>query len=254
MHGFTGNPTEVLPLGESLAGAGFAVQGVLFPGHGGLPADLAGFSWSRWTEHAFDALRELQRRYKFVGVAGLSMGALVGLHLAAHNKGVHGIVAMSTPARINSPYIGLVRYARFLQPWFGPLDKADFSNQQLRASLLRQLPPGVVVDFDNPKHVQEVRKMARVPMSALDQLIKLNKQVVSELPQVAAPVLFAQGSHDRLIAPRSAEILFEQTASANKQIVNLENSAHMLPLEPDARQLEQLAISFFLKHMGASSV
>ncbi|MBC8075201.1 MAG: hypothetical protein H7Y32_03920, partial [Chloroflexales bacterium] len=50
IHGLTGTPGEVRPMGEHLAAAGYTVRGVLLPGHGGDPAELFGVGWQRWVE------------------------------------------------------------------------------------------------------------------------------------------------------------------------------------------------------------
>ncbi len=41
VHGFTGAPDEMRPLGEALAAAGFPVRAVRLPGHGTSVDDLA---------------------------------------------------------------------------------------------------------------------------------------------------------------------------------------------------------------------
>ena len=40
MHGFTGSPAHMRKLGEALHARGFAVRGILLPGHGGVPEDM----------------------------------------------------------------------------------------------------------------------------------------------------------------------------------------------------------------------
>ena len=40
LHGLTGAPSEVRPVGEALARAGFRAVGPLLPGHGTTPQDL----------------------------------------------------------------------------------------------------------------------------------------------------------------------------------------------------------------------
>ena len=41
IHGFTGSPGHMRPLGEKLREAGFAVRGILLPGHGESPEALS---------------------------------------------------------------------------------------------------------------------------------------------------------------------------------------------------------------------
>ena len=40
LHGLTGSPAELRPVGEALAQAGFRAVGPLLPGHGTSPEDL----------------------------------------------------------------------------------------------------------------------------------------------------------------------------------------------------------------------
>src|SRR5438105_2148507 len=81
LHGLTGAPSEVRPVGEALAKAGMRAVGPLLPGHGTSAEDLNGIG-RRDLESA--ARRELDRlsgaRRTFV--CGLSMGALLALRLA----------------------------------------------------------------------------------------------------------------------------------------------------------------------------
>src|SRR2546430_6543846 len=78
LHGFTGSPWDMRPLGDALAARGFRVKGVRLPGHGGEPEAMAGVSardWEEACETALDSLASTPR----VFVAGLSMGALLAL-------------------------------------------------------------------------------------------------------------------------------------------------------------------------------
>src|SRR3954454_20893333 len=82
LHGLTGSPAEVRPVGEALARAGFRAVGPLLPGHGGKPEDLYMVSRGDLLKAAQEALLSLAgARRIFVG--GLSAGALLAIHLAS---------------------------------------------------------------------------------------------------------------------------------------------------------------------------
>jgi alpha-beta hydrolase superfamily lysophospholipase len=49
VHGFTGNPSSVRGLAEALAGAGFAVELPLLPGHGTTLDDLMPTRFAHWS-------------------------------------------------------------------------------------------------------------------------------------------------------------------------------------------------------------
>ena len=237
LHGFTGSPAEMRPVGEFLAQQGFTVHGPMLPGHGGLPMDLRGIPWQRWAEAAADALRMMQRRCDRVVVAGSSMGGLLTLHLAAHDRDLAGLVSLSTPVglfKLPLKRAVTLRVASQFVPWFGALDRADFRTPEMQTYIMGKLPDGITIDFSNPKAIAELKRAGRVPLSALNEMIKLNLLVVSELPRVRSPILLMQGSRDDVIAPGSAEALLAGVASTNKIFKRAPNSGHVLPLEPDA--------------------
>src|SRR5207245_5484456 len=82
LHGLTGSPAEVRPVGEALAAAGFRAVGPLLPGHGTKPDDLDTVTRGEMIDAARNALLSL-RGSRRIFICGLSMGALLALQLAA---------------------------------------------------------------------------------------------------------------------------------------------------------------------------
>jgi carboxylesterase len=83
VHGLGGTPVEMRFVARSLARAGYAVSCPQLAGHCGSFEELRATSWEDWyasIEEAHDKLREMCRT---VIVGGLSMGAVLALHLAA---------------------------------------------------------------------------------------------------------------------------------------------------------------------------
>src|SRR5881628_3739203 len=99
LHGLTGSPAEVRPIGEALAQAGFRAVGPLLPGHGTTPEDLYTVSRQQMLHAAESALLSLDGARR-IFVCGLSMGGLLALHLAAHHEGMPEVsaVALLAPA------------------------------------------------------------------------------------------------------------------------------------------------------------
>jgi carboxylesterase len=81
LHGFSGSPWEVRPLGDALSARGFHVHAPLLPGHGSTPEALRFVTWRDWLSAADDALEKLFARFEEVSLAGLSMGALLGIKI-----------------------------------------------------------------------------------------------------------------------------------------------------------------------------
>src|SRR5437763_7746764 len=95
LHGFTGNPQSMRGLAEALAGAGFAVELPLLPGHGTSIEDMLPSRWDDWSEVADGAYTELAGRCRRVVVVGLSMGGTLAIWLTTHHPEIAGLVAIN---------------------------------------------------------------------------------------------------------------------------------------------------------------
>ncbi len=230
LHGYSGAPAELRPMGAALAGAGYTVHGPLLPGHGGVPADLFGVRWEDWAEAASAGLALLRRECERVAVVGFSMGGLLALLLAARGL-VDAAVAMAPALRLaEQPQLRLTGVLRLVMPWFRPLERADFSDPRVRAQVLQRVPG---LDLDDPQVVARVRQEARIPVGSLYELVRLQAQARRELSRVTAPLLLMQGRRDTVVQPRSAEEVARLARSADLRISWFERSGHLLPLDEE---------------------
>lgn len=244
LHGFTGSPAEMRPLGEFLSQQGYAVKAPLLPKHGAMPHDLKGAHWEDWAGEATHALHALSRDYQHVFIAGLSMGGLLALHLAATQTDapIRGVISMAAPAAINDARAKLVKWARFVVPYFYPLKGADFNDASFRAGLQQRAGNGNHIDLDDPRVQKEIANSVKIPLDAIHELMELNALVMRELPQVKAPALLFQGKLDQVVAPDSVNAIAAGLGSAHKRVVWLHHSGHVLPHEPDhAQMFEEIA-------------
>ncbi|MFN3706158.1 MAG: alpha/beta hydrolase [Thermoflexales bacterium] len=245
LHGFTGSPAEMRPLAEHLAVSGHAAHVPLLPKHGDLPENLRGVRWTEWTEAARQALQDLEQKYEHLFIAGLSMGGLIALWLAAEHPStkLRGLIVMGAPYAINDARTRLVGLARFFVPYYYPLRDANWEDPEFRANLARRLNRQDV-NFDDPAVRRAITQSVRIPVDAIHQLICLNQRVIRLLPRVTTPVVFMQGRRDRVVSPQSAEALAAGVASTDKRVIWYENSAHELPIEPDAPVLFADVLTF----------
>jgi carboxylesterase len=226
IHGFSGSPPEMRPMGEYLAQQGLTVLGPRLAGHGTTPEDMAQTGWSDWVSSAEEALAELKGRCDQVFIAGLSMGGLITLHLAAHHH-VAGIVAMSAPA-----YISDWRF-RFLP---------------LAQPFVRWFRPNMEWDTTDPLAPQRCWCYARLPMSCIVSLGQLMRLVRRELPRVQAPALIMHGRHDRSVPADSPQIFFDGLGSQDKEIVWWANSGHSITVDSEREAVWARAYAFMVAH------
>jgi carboxylesterase len=207
IHGLTGTPGEVEPLGNYLASKGISTLGPWLKGHGSSPKDLAKTTWMDWEESVYEAYEEIQKRCSRVYIAGLSMGGAQSLHLAAHFP-VAGVISMATPVKIFDFRFNGIAFFRFLQ-W--------------RTSNLT----GGILDPSAPTH-------ATYPYVATKNLFELKKLmdiVRSELPKIKVPALVIQGRKDSMVPPPNGQIIYDALGSARKHLVYLDNSDHVVTMD-----------------------
>jgi len=205
LHGFSGSPAEIRPLGEYLAARGVTVRAPLLPGHGTDPEDLRQTRWPQWVRVAEAELHELQRRHERVHVVGFSMGALVALYLAAHRQ-VATVTTLACPIRL-----------------------ADW--RQLLVPLAKYFVPYYPARISNPEIAAQLDSYDRFPVATIHSLLRLARQVRKDLPRVSAPLLAVQGERDRWIAEESAEYILSHAGSPRKERLMLPGRNHMITLE-----------------------
>jgi len=226
IHGFSGSPPEMRLMGEYLAGKGLTVLGVRLAGHGTTPEDMARTGWRDWVASAEEGLRELESLCEQVFVAGLSMGGLITLHLAAHHP-LAGIVAMAAPAYITDWRFRFLPLAQYFIRWVTPDIESDLTDPEAkkRLSSYQVLPVRCIV--------------------SLGQLMRLARR---ELPQVKAPALIMQGEKDHHVPADSARVIFEELGTAEKEIVWWPNSGHCITVDSEREAVWARAHEFIVKH------
>lgn len=225
LHGLTGTPYEVRPLGEGLAGRGLRALGPRLPGHGASPEALAETGCEDWLDAVRAAHRSLRAEHRRVSIAGLSLGGLLALALAAETR-LDALVVMGTP-------LALPRRARWMLPWlrrFKPL-LPKRGGSDIRDAAARARHPSLPV----------------MPASSVLELVALQRRVRAVLPRVSAPLLVAHGRLDRTARPADARRILRAVASPERELVWLPNSGHVLPVDHDGAELVRVLGDFLTR-------
>jgi carboxylesterase len=248
LHGYSGSPNELRPMGEALHAAGYTVHAPLIAGHGGTLADLHGIRWEEWYASAVAGLRQLQARCPTLFVCGFSAGGLLALRLAAETQRADGHAALAGTIAL-APALSL-RGGRLLHitgvlkhvtPWYYPLARADFSNPAVRAAVREHAPDA---DLDDPAAIEKIKRVAKFPVASLHELARLQSAVRRELHQITVPVLVMQGRHDRTVDPRGAAEVLKRIRSHDRRLVWFEHSGHQLPNEGEREDVWSTAIEW----------
>jgi carboxylesterase len=227
LHGLTGTPYEVRPLGEALAARGIRAFGPRLPGHGETPASLAGRRHDEWLDAVREHAGRLRERHERVFGVGLSMGGALALVLAAESR-LDGLAVIGVPLRLRQPLAALLPLLQRIAPF--PRKRAG---SDIRDGEARGRHPGYDV----------------MPLAAVRELQRLQRHLRRVLHQVRAPVLVAHGVHDRTARPADAEEIHATIASAEKQLLFLENSAHVVPVDRDGPALARAVAGFLVRQL-----
>ncbi|MDI3328384.1 MAG: alpha/beta fold hydrolase [Alicyclobacillaceae bacterium] len=219
IHGFTGSPLEMRPMGEWLAHRGYTVCGPALAGHGTTPEDMERTGWRDWLDSAREAYGALRSRCRKVVAAGLSMGGALALHLGADEPGgaPDAVIAMCAPI--------------YLWDWRARLAPIVSSVYRFHR------------EAGGTRYPDEVRQYLggyeATPTRCVGDLLYLVRRVKQRLPRIRVPALVLQARRDRTVRPESASYIFTRLGSEDKELRWYENSDHILTVDRDRNRVWQ---------------
>jgi carboxylesterase len=219
IHGLTGSPASMRPIGEWLAAHGCAVEGVRLPGHGTTLHDLRATRWTDWVEEATRGLDALEERTRTIVAFGQSMGAAVAV-----------VVAAARPHQIN----GLALANPYL-----------FDARHALAPIVRWYPrdlPGVANDIALPGRDENAD--AAIPVPAALEMAALTKVARSELPGIRQPVVVFRSGADHVIPRSNARKTLRRIGSTRAELVECPRSYHVVTLDHDAPLVRERVLVF----------
>jgi carboxylesterase len=235
LHGFTGTPFEMRPIGEALARRGYAVRAPLLPGHGTRVEDLARTTWPEWFSAALDAWADLGRHAPVRVACGLSMGALLALRLAYERPGeVRAVAALAPALELASQRSAeIARWVRWLPAL--PRRLAIVPKRGSKVPGAGRLTPA----YDE------------IPLRSLASMIALQRRVRAELPAITAPVLVVDGGRDDTVSPAAGALIEAELGSTVKSRRKFERSGHILTEGVDAVSVVEAVADFFDEHTAS---
>lgn len=217
IHGFSGTHHEMSPLENLLKNKKFIVKNITLPGHETSIEDLDSKNFADWISYSQDKLNELQDKCESVFIAGLSLGGVLTLILAAKNKAVKGIITMAAPYEFPK-----WRMKLFMNPismfFFKRMMKEEDAWEDLEA-------------FKTHQSYNEF------PKKGFDQAIKLIEEVKKSVPLITCPTLTIYASKDKTVPYQTALKLNEDIQSKNKTIVEIIKGGHVIPEDAGRYQL-----------------
>ena len=242
IHGLGGTPVEMRFVAIGLARAGYTVSCPQLAGHCGSFEDLRASGWRDWYATVEDALTELRKSCKTVIVGGLSMGAVLALHLAAQRPGdVHAATLFAPTLRLDgwgvpwySALFNLVRHRK-------TADLITFSERHpygIKDPRVRALVMAAINSGDSSKAGQ-LSNPGRVML----EMRWLVDTVKRQLGGIRQPTLILHPREDDRASLRNAACL-QRSLGGMVETCVLDDSYHIVTVDRQRDLVVQRTVAF----------
>ena len=223
-HGLTGSPFELKKYGQFLYNNGYDVYANCLPGHGDSVQEIHYVKYTDWLDFAYNKFEELSRKYDDIFVSGLCLGAVLAIAVGMkYPDKVRGIISLSTTLFLDGwrlPWykilipVGLSTIIRFYYN-YPECEPHGIKNEKTRSIVKKLLSKGEVGRND-------------FPMTGIYELLKLSKVIRKDLKALTSPILLIHSQEDDLTSVKSAEVVYNNISSTDKEKIILYNSYHMI--------------------------
>ncbi len=229
VHGFLASPAELRAYGEKLAALGYPVIGVRLCGHGTSPWDLRDRSWQDWLGSVRRGYEIIEAFAERVCMIGFSTGGALALRLAAEEpSSLAGVATVSTPVKLRN------RNLIFVPVLHGINKLAEWMTSQ----------EGIIPFRPNESEHPNIN-YRHVPIRGLFELRRLIDEMTHRLADVTCPVMIVQGTEDRIVDPKSAQIVLDKIASTYTSLHLIPSKRHGI-LSEDIGGTQELVTAFLM--------
>jgi carboxylesterase len=235
LHGFTGTPAEMRPLGDKLAQNGLRSVGILLPGFGPDIVNLNRQSQQGWLSAAEQAWQNLQSTSPVSILVGYSMGAAIAIQLAL-TAPPDLLVLISPFWKAPGLLPALLPIAKIIVPNLRPFRRADFSDPRLRHMFSKMLPSA---NLDDARVQQTIRDQFVLPLAAMHEVLQMGKRSYQLGPRLQTQILVIQGKRDPVVRPQETRKLVSRLPSRLTKAIEVD-AGHDLIME-GSTSLSQVA-------------
>jgi acylglycerol lipase len=173
---------------------------------------------------------------------GFSMGGMLALLFALrHPEGLAGVVtsgaAVEIPEYVSPLLLRLSGLMNRLMPLL-PAQAFDFRQVSRDPEVIRAM------EQDPLYYKGKIR--AR---TGYQQLLGI-REVISSLPSLRLPLLVLHGGEDRIIAPRTSEMIFNAAASPDKTLKTWPGLWHEILNEPEKQEVLAVLLDWLRRHLA----
>jgi len=194
------------------------------------PEDLVGVAWRDWLVDADAALKDLLAEVDQAVVIGLSMGGLAALLLAIeHPQGLAGVVAIAPALRLADPTVRFDPLLARVRTWV---------DLPMRA-------------YSDPELARLNTNYTRIPITALEELLAMQRALEPRLAEVRVPLLVVGARHDRLVRPSSVTTVHQRAGSLDKRLIWFERSGHEMLRDIEREAVMDVVDAYVMERSAA---
>jgi carboxylesterase len=225
VHGFTGSPYDVRPLGEAFHEIGIDAHGIMLPGMARDIMRLNEMTGNIWREAVNEAWERVSSRYQRTILLGYSLGGALAT-LAAVERAPDLLVLVAPLTRLPVRGAALLPIGKYVIRDVNIYGKVDWSDERVH-DWYRKVRPDI--DTRDPETQRLFREEAAFSTRMLDEMRALLVDVRRVAPKVTSPAFVVQGTEDRVVFPRYTRT---QVMKLGGQVVYREMPGdHYLPLQ-----------------------
>src|SRR5262245_57232269 len=251
IHGLGGTPVEMRFVARGLTRAGHTVHCPQLAGHCGSFEDLRATGWKDWYQSVTAAHQELRKTCRQVIVGGLSMGAILALHLAAEFPNDVDATTLFAPT---------LKLDGWGVPWYSifcNLVRSEWSANFVRFSerepygikdpRVRALVTAAIQSGDSSKAGQLTN-----PGRVMLEMRRLVAFVRGELERISQPTLIVHPRHDDRASLGNAAYL-QRALPGRVETCVLDDSYHVVTVDRQRDIVVERTAAFAKRILPAGS-
>ena len=249
-HGLTGSPFELKKYGQFLYNSGYDVYAECLPGHGEKFEEIYTVKYQDWLDFAYTKFTELKKTYKEVFVSGLCLGAVLAIAVAErYPDKVSGVISLSTTLYLDG----------WRLPWYKCFMPLAFSTILRYYYNYPECEPHGIKNLRTRSIVKKLLAKGNVgmndfPMTGFYELLKLSSYVRKELKKVISPILIIHSKEDDLTSLKSAEVVYKNISSDDKEYIILYDSYHMVLYDNEKEFVFNKSLEFLEAHLKTEKI
>lgn len=233
LHGYTGSPYDLRPVGNVLSEHDVSVYVPLLKGHGTHARDLFDVTADQWFADARAIVTGFSPTKPFI-LGGLSMGALLAIVMACEVKKPSALLLFSPSLKLN-----FIADLTITSAMIGVLDKRV---------ALKKLSGGS--DVADPIAKAKTPAYRELPISGLVELEFVRQAALDAIAKIPCPIFLAFGKNDSAIDAHASHRLVMERAQQPIVSKFYERSKHLVTLDYDRERVACDVVRFLQDTCG----